>query len=98
MIIDRRQRAGPAIARVRRTSREFRSAYAAGDRDAMVGASTAGLNALVVVFETLRNADDEGRITGGKMALATAYLVDGLTPAEQQAIYTAGRIDRTHPA
>lgn len=95
-IIPKGRRARPAIVIVRSASRRFKKQYAEGDAAAMGVTSATAWDALTTIFETLRNAEDDGSLAGLFMQRTTGIIIDGLSQAEQMAVFTTAKVDRSH--
>ncbi|WP_406239901.1 hypothetical protein ACF3NX_12950 (plasmid) [Acetobacter orientalis] len=86
----------PMIRAVRDASRRFKSAEAAHDIVKMEAASEKAWNSLTIIFETLRNEEDQGRLDSIHMAKPTGYIVNGINIEDQQAMIVERKLDRSH--
>lgn len=93
--IPRRSRAKGLVPKIRRCSKRFRNAVAAGDEKKLNAASEDAWNAMTKLFEILRGEQDDGYLAATLMNVDTALLADDISMADQQKMLSMKRIDRS---
>ena len=98
-VIPRRLRARDLVPTIRDCSMRFKAQVATNDFSKMSITSERAWNAMVKLFEILRNEQDHGNLDRSFMDQPTAYLTKNVTEAEQQAmILEKEKLDKTHPS
>lgn len=92
--IPRRNRAKGLVPTIRRCSKRFKSAVAAGDDKKQKAASEDAWNAMTKLFEILRGEQDDGYLAPAMMNVDTAFIADGISSADQHKMLSLKKIDR----
>lgn len=92
--IPRRYRAKGLVPTIRRCSKRFRNAVAAGDEKKQDAASEDAWNAMTKLFEILRGEQDDGHLPDPLMNAGTALIADGISSTDQQRMLSQKKIDR----
>ena len=95
-IIPRSRRTREAIGTIRRRSKQFKLALAAGDTRRIEVVSSGAWDALTVLFETLRNERDHRYLDASELAGAVGLLIEPVTQQEQADMKAAHKLDRSH--
>lgn len=95
-IISRSRRTREAIGTIRRRSKQFKLALAAGDITRIEAVSSGAWDALTVLFETLRNERDYRYLDASELRGAVGLLIEPVTQQEQADMKAAHKLDRSH--
>jgi hypothetical protein len=81
---------------IRLASKEFKNLLQEGNRDSIQQVSSAAWEAMVQLFNVLRNEQDHGSPIAAVMSAPTAKFVKEVTLAEMEVMIRAAKIDRKH--
>lgn len=81
---------------IRLASKEFKNLLQEGNRESIEHVSATAWEAMVQLFNVLRNEQDHGSPIAPLMSASTAKLVKEITFAEMEAMIRAAKIDRKH--
>jgi hypothetical protein len=94
-IIPRSRRARQAIGSIRRRSKQFKQAVAAGDTARIEAVSCGAWDALTNLFETLRNERDHRYLDPSDLTHTVGLLVERVTHQEQADMAAAHKVNRS---
>lgn len=97
IVMRRATRLEGLIPTIRSSSALFKKALLTGDSQKAEAASKRAWEAMVQLFEGLRNEQEDGYLAAGSMDVPTGWLASRLSLAEQRSMISAARIDHHHP-
>lgn len=97
-IIPRKKRVIEAERKVRHWSKLFRKAVADGDRGRAEQISDSAWNALLTLFEGLRNERDHRFLDRGDLQQSVGWIISSASRADQVRAYNERKIDCRHSA
>lgn len=92
--IPRRHRAKGLVPTIRRCSKKFREALAAGDEKKQSAASSDAWDAMTTLFEILRGEQDAGNLAPIWMNVNTALIAEVSSAHDQQQMLTRRKVSR----
>lgn len=95
-IIPRRRRAAHLVPTIRRCSKQFKIHVTVGDTCGMENTSKCAWDAMTNLFEILRNEQDHGHLCASFMKQPTSFFVNNVMLSDQDAMISAGRLDKKH--
>ena len=95
-VVPRGQRAQDLVPTIRRCSISFKAAHDSQDRGGMETSSREAGNAISLLFETLRGAQDDNKLADSYMSEDTGYVINNLDLQDQLNMISRRRLDRNH--